>query len=136
MNQLLFARFVEFVEQTEEKEQVFKDKKITMSLNYEKFNFQNMLKIVQLIKNAGGTYVKKSTETDVFVKEPESIFDEGGQLIECRRYNSVMYEKSKGKDVEVIEFEEFLSKLKITIDELCALPQIPVDHLKDDKYKK
>ena len=135
LNDILFIRFLENVKPTEEVEQIFKDKKISISLNYELYHFQNMLKIVQMITNAGGIYVKKGSLADIFVKQPNDTLDENGNLRFCTKYNHVMEAiENEDKKIEILEFDDFLSKLHITKEELDSLPKIDVEYLKDKKY--
>lgn len=135
LNDILFIRFLENVKPNEEIEQVFKDKKISISLNYEMYYFQNMLKIVQMITNAGGIYVKKGSLADIFVKQPNDILDENGNLRFCTKYNHVMEAiENEGKNIEILEFDDFLSNLYITKEELDSLPKIDVEYLNDEKY--
>lgn len=135
LNDILFIRFLENVKPTKKVEQVFKDKKISISLNYEMYHFQNMLKIVQLITNAGGIYVKKGSLADIFVKQPNDTLDENGNLKFCTKYHHVIEAiENEGKQIEILEFDDFLSKLHITKEELDSLPRIDVEYLNDEKY--
>ena len=137
VNELLFTRFIQFVEPVYQDKQVLKDKKVCISLNYESVNYQNMLKLVQLISNAGGTYEKQSTLADIFVKQKEPLLDEEGNIKECSRLRNVIEAVAKNtRDIKVIEFDELLTLLGLTYEELNKMPNIDVEYLKDDKYKK
>ena len=136
LNQVMFIRFLDFVKPTKKAKQVFKDKKISISLNYEMYNFQNMLKLVQLITNAGGTYVKKGTIADIFVKQWGEVLDDKGNPRGCSKHNYILNEIENGKEIEVLEFDEFLTKLGLDIDKLNSLPNIDIEYLKDEKYSK
>ena len=137
VNYFLFLRFLDFVKPTEKVEQVFKDKKISISLNYELYNFKNMLKIVQLIANAGGTYVKKGSLADIFVKQPNIVLDNEGNPRSCTKHKYVIEAiENEGKNIEIIEFNDLLSILNITKEELDNMPPIDIEYLKDKKYKK
>lgn len=89
-NDLIFIRFLDFVRPTCDCKQILKDKKICISLNYESTNFQNMLKLVQMITNFGGTYIKKGSMADIFVKQDSSFVDEEGKPNHCSRYDYVL----------------------------------------------
>lgn len=135
LNNILFLRFLDYAEKTENLEQKLKDKKISISLNYEMYNFQNMLKIIQRIKNLGGEYVKKGSLADIFVKQDASVKDGNGELIPCSKYNYVLEAIEKeGKKIEILEFEEFLKLIDLTKEQLENMPNIDVEYLKDEKY--
>ena len=135
INSLLFARFIDFAEKTEDLEQKLEGKKISISLNYELYNFQNMLKIVQRIKNLGGEYVKKGSFADIFVKQDAPVKDKNGELIPCLKYNYVLEAIEKeGKNIEILEFDEFLNLVDLTKEQLDKMSNIDVDYLKDEKY--
>ena len=137
INKLLFSRFLDYVEPNCTGSQLLKDKNISISLNYESLHFQNMLKLVQLITNEGGTYVKNVSLADVFVKEDTVYLGKDGNPKSCSRYKYVMETiEREGKDIKIIEFDEFLAILGITVEKLNAMPNIDVEYLKDDKYKK
>ena len=135
LNNILFLRFLDYAEKTENLEQKLKDKKISISLNYEMYNFQNMLKIIQRIKNLGGEYVKKGSLADIFVKQDAPVKDENGELIPCSKYNYVLETIEKeGKKIEILEFDEFLKLIDLTKEQLENMPNIDVEYLKDEKY--
>ena len=135
LNNILFLRFLDYAEKTEILEQKLKDKKISISLNYEMYNFQNMLKIIQRIKNLGGEYVKKGSLADIFVKQDAPVKDENGELIPCSKYNYVLEAIEKeGKKIEILEFDEFLKLIDLTKEQLENMPNIDVEYLKDEKY--
>ena len=134
INNLLFIRFLDFVKPIEEVKQIFKDKKISISLNYEMYHFQDMLKIVQLITNYGGEYVKKGSLADIFVKQDEVVYDKNGNIIPCSKYKYVLESIQEGKNIEILEFDEFLSKLHITKEQLEVMQKIDTEYLNDEKY--
>lgn len=132
-NELLFLRLLDFVQPKEAREQVFAGKKISISINYEMYNFTNIMKIVQLICDCGGQYVKKATEADIFVRYH---LIENGEERKCSKYNYVKEEIEKGKNIEVIEFEEFLGRMGLTEDMLSSMPADDYNYLMDSKYKR
>lgn len=135
LNNILFLRFLDYAEKTENLEQKLKDKKISISLNYEMYNFQNMLKIIQRIKNLGGEYVKKGSLADIFVKQDAPVKDENGEMILCSKYNYVLEAIEKeGKKIEILEFDEFLKLIDLTKEQLENMPNVDVEYLKDEKY--
>lgn len=132
-NNLLFLRQMENVKQNPGREKTLLGKKISISLNYETYNFANMMKIVQLVCDCGGEYVKKASTADIFVKY-HSIED--GVERRCSKYEYVQLEIQNGKDINIVEFDEFLSMLGITEKQLNELPVEDYEYLMDDKYKR
>jgi len=128
-NDLLFLRLLDNVQPKNEREQVFADKKISISLNYELYHFKNMLKIVQMICDCGGEYVKKASVADIFVS-----YD--GAERECTKQKFVEQAIANGANIQIIAFKVFLSMLGLTEEELNALPDEDVGYLLDEKYKK
>lgn len=136
VNDLLFTRFLNFVQPTCERTQILKNKKVSISLNYESTNYQNMLKLVQMITDVGGRYIKKASLADIFVKEKSSSVDENDPKY-CSRYKYVMDAIEKeGKEIEILEFDDFLTMFGLTCEQLDTLPNIDVEYLKNPKYKK
>ena len=128
---------MDFVEQTEPVQGLLKNKKISISLNYESTHFQNIIKLIQIITNEGGTYIKKGSLADIFVKEDSTYLDDDGNPKGCSRYKYVIESIEKeGKNIQILEFDEFLFLLGITREELNSMPIIDLDYLMDDKYKK
>ena len=130
-NNLLFLRLLDHVQPKNEREQIFTGKKISISLNYELYHFRNMLKIVQMICDCGGEYVKKASIADIFVSY-EDI--ENGRT--CTKQKFVEEAIAKGAKIQIMSFEEFLKQLNLTEEELNALADEDVDYLLDEKYKK
>ena len=102
---------MENVKPKTDREQTLLGKRISISLNYEAYNFINMMKIVQLICDCGGEYVKKASTADIFVKY--HLIEEGEER-RCSKYEFVQEEINKGKQIAVVEFEEFLNLLGFT----------------------
>jgi len=137
VNNVMFARFIENVQPAQDKEQILKNKKICISQDYEMYHYQNMLKLIQMIADAGGTYVKKASLADIFVKNFEESFDEEGNSKPCTRYNNVMRAiEQDGKEIEVLEFDDFLAMFNLDREKLDGIPQLDIEYLKDKKYSK
>lgn len=130
-NNLLFLRLLDHVQPKSEREQIFAGKKISISLNYELYHFRNMLKIVQMICDCGGEYVKKALIADIFVSYEDV---ENGRT--CTKQKFVEEAIANGAQIQMMSFEEFLKQLNLTEEELNALPDEDVDYLLDEKYKK
>ena len=132
-NNLLFLRFMENVKPKTTREQTLLGKKISISLNYEAYNFTNMMRIVQLICDCGGEYVKKASTADIFVKYH---LLEDGEERRCSKYEFVQEEIKNGKDIRVMEFDDFLKMIGITEKGLNELPIEDYEYLMDEKYKR
>ena len=132
-NNLLFLRLMENVKPKSDREQTLLGKKISISLNYEAYNFTNMMKIVQLICDCGGEYVKKASTADIFVKYH---LLEDGEERRCSKYEFVQEEIQNGKDICVVEFDDFLKMIGITEKGLNELPIEDYEYLMDKKYKR
>lgn len=130
-NALLFLRMIESAERNKEREQILKGKSISLSLNYEINNFKEMMFLVQRIHALGGTYVKKATTADIFVKEKEC---ENIENQRCSKYEFVKEEIENGKKIEVMEFNEFLSLIGLTQEDVENVPETDYEYLMDEKY--
>ena len=130
-NNILFLRLLDHVQPKNERGQIFAGKKISISLNYELYHFRNMLKIVQMICDCGGEYVKKASIADIFVSYEDV---ENGRT--CTKQKFVEEAISNGAKIQMMSFEEFLKQLNLTKEELNALPDEDVAYLLDEKYKK
>ena len=88
-------------------------------------------KIVQMICDCGGEYVKKASIADIFVSYEDV---ENGRT--CTKQKFVEEAIANGAQIQMMSFEEFLKQLNLTEEELNALPDEDVDYLLDEKYKK
>ena len=130
-NNLLFLRLLDHVQPKNERGQIFAGKKISISLNYELYHFRNMLKIVQMICDCGGEYVKKASIADIFVSYEDV---ENGRT--CTKQKFVEEAIANGAKIQMMSFAVFLKKLNLTEEELNTLPDEDVAYLLDEKYKK
>ncbi len=119
-NKKIFLQFLDNVQPTKEGKGLFKDKKVSISLNYEYDHFRQMMNIVQMLKNEGGTYVLKGSESDVYVKF--DTVDEEGKPRGCSRLKYVTEAIENGKNIEIITLDEFLAQLGTTKEELDEMP--------------
>lgn len=119
-NKKTFHQFLDNVQITKEGKEKFKNKKISISINYECKHFKEMMNIVQIIKNEGGEYVLKGSETDIFVTF--TSFHKDGSPWICKREKYIDTAISEGKMIKKISFDEFLTMLGITNEELESMP--------------
>lgn len=133
-NFVMFIRFLDYVKVSEEAPQVFANKKISISLNFEMYNFKNMLKLVQLITNAGGEYHKKASESDIFVNY--DLLLEDGTVRTCSKSEYVKQAIAEGASITEISFDDLLSQLGISQASLKLMPDIDIGYLDDKKYSR
>ncbi len=96
--------------------------RICISSLYEKSHFRQMMWLVEKISEAGGRYVQKASQANVFVCWEES--DEQGNPKKCKRRSYVEEAAAGGASVEVISFDELLTRLSVTAEMLETLSAI------------
>ena len=133
-NHTLFLRYLDHGEGIGEKSDKLKGKKVTISMNYETEHFKEMMILAGMIKAAGGEYVLMASTADIFATV--DVKNEDGTLRRCSRGDYVKAEIESGKEIEVITFDDLLSLLGTSREELEAKPELDTDYLLDDKYKK
>lgn len=126
-NKKTFLQFIDNVQPTAPGKNIFQGKNISISLNYEGTHFKEMMNLVQIIKNEGGTYVLKGSESDIFVTY--EAYHEDGTPRFCSRLKYVDIAIGEGKPIKKVTLDEFLSILGITNDELEAMPLPSIDCL-------
>lgn len=94
--------------------------RVTLSSGYEKNNYRQMLKITELITEAGGHYVQKASQCTLFVACEE--IDGAGNLMPDKRRNVVENAIEEGSEARIILLPDLLAMLGITEEELNAVP--------------
>ena len=135
INKLLFTRMMDFAEQKQEVPQALNGKKVCVSLNYEMYHFKEMIHLVQMVADAGGTYVLKASQADLFATI-DGVMDADGNIRDCTRLKYVLESNANGGTTEIITLDELLSLLGTTRDELEASEPINVEYLMDEQYSK
>lgn len=130
-NDLLFLRLLDNVQPKNDREKIFAGKKISISLNYELYHFKNMLKIVQIICDCGGEYVKKASIADIFI-----YYEDIKNGRTCTKQKFVEAAVANGAKIQTISFSEFLMSLGLTEEALNTLPDENVEYLLDEKYRR
>lgn len=133
-NWIIFIRYLDYGQSVGEKSNKLIGKKVTASKNYEIEHFKEMINLVGMIKAAGGEYVLKASESDVFVTF--DMVDEEGNIRCCSRYDYVKKEIEKGKNIEIITLDDLLKIFGTNIEALEEMPPVNVEYLLDDKYLK
>ena len=132
-NDLMFLRQLDFVKPKANVPKTLYGQKISISLNFELYNFKKMMFIVQRICDYGGEYVKKASHGTIFVKEP---LEENVEIKTCSKHKFVQEQIVNGAKIEIIEFDELMMRLNITQEELIASQNEDYEYLLDDKYSK
>ncbi len=108
------------------KDNPLKGKSVCFGMNIEENDFRSTLILVRMIYRQGGSYVLKSSKCDFFVRSAENV--------RCPRYESVKRSGRIGKKTTVLSFEDFLTMLGLTREDLDALPLPPESDF--DRYEK
>ena len=95
-------------------------KTLTITLNYQNVHFKEMLSIIQLLKNHDCTYKLKASECDYMVTAV--VLNEDGTERTCSKLKYVNQAIAEGKQIKIITFEELLSILKTSEEELLKIP--------------
>ena len=126
-------RFSQFIDNAKPQGEVgvrFQGQKVCLSSGYENHHFRQCMNLAQLITNEGGQITRKASLSNVFVKY--DVYNEDGTLVTDIRYEYVALENEYGGHIEIIEFEELLSRLGITEQELDEMPPISLDFVYED----
>ena len=135
INERLFLRYLDSVEIKTNTGHILEGKKVSISLNYELYNYKNMVKIISLLANAGANYSKKASEADVLVTYDE-VLDELGNIRSCTKLKYVKEANSQGAEIAIIDFDKFLSLFNMDREKLNEMADIDLEYLKDKKYSK
>ena len=120
-NKIKFLQFLNGVKQQgEDHKNELTGKKLSISLNYEYGHYKQMLSIVQILKNYGCTYWLKASEVDYFVTY--HLCDNAGNEISCSRLKYVNEAIEQGAEIKVITFEQLLTVLNVTVEDIEAMP--------------
>ena len=130
INKSRYRQFIDNVKPQTEFGAKFYKKKVSISTNYAAHHYKEILNLIQLIVNEGGTVTIKVSESDIFVKY--EIHNEDGTPIDDIRLERVLEENQNGGSIEIIDLKELLARLEITEEELEALPPISFEFLFDD----
>ncbi len=88
-------------------------KKVCFSANFEDKMFAEMLILVDLIAKAGGKYVRRAHDANIYVEVASNKV--------CRRLKVIDEKIKRGQEVLKIDINEFLKLLGITYSELLSM---------------
>lgn len=92
------------------------NKKVYISVDYTNYNYVQTLNLIQLITNEAGCFVKSYKDANLYIRFPgEHLNSDDVKIDEFR--------KSVGPHLKVIEFNELLEILNVSIDDLNELPE-------------
>ena len=123
-------RYLQFLDNVKPQKQdgiKFKDKKVAISINYEDHHYRQMLNLIQLIVNEGGSVILKASLSDIFMQY--EVHNEDGSLREDSKLKYVLEANRNGANIEIIDIKELLSRLDMTEEELDAMPMVSFDFL-------
>lgn len=119
-----YSLFFQFLDGVTPQGEIIKSKlngkSICISINYESYHFREMLALIQLIVNHGGTYKLKASQNDYFVTC--DIKNQDGIEKFCTRLKYVNESISQGKTITIITFEELLKLLNVEEKNLLQFP--------------
>lgn len=119
-NYRMFSWFLDGVKpQGDIIESLLNGKSLCVSLNYEIGHFKEMLSLVQLLKNHNATYKMRASDNDIFVTY--SCKDDERNERFCTRLKYVNEAIEKGKIIQIMSFEELLSILEVTEEDLSSI---------------
>ena len=87
---------------------------VTVSLNYQRYHFNEMLYLVQMIVNAGGRYTLCTQEADTLYTYGEEETDS--------RYALMMEREANGEDVEILPLRALFDILETSELKLSRKP--------------
>ncbi len=133
-NHVLFLRYLDYGKEIGELNDKLKAKRISISKNYEREHFKEMIRLVGLIKAAGGEYILKASDADIFASFDE--LSEDGNLRCCTRKEYVKQAIENGANIKIMTFDDLLILLGSTRQELESAPALEIDYLLDEQYNK
>lgn len=120
-NEAVFLDYVRGMNKIPRISNLFAKTTISLSLNYERSHFREMLVLVQAIASLGGKYTTKAASADIFVTV--SGRNRRGKEKTCFRLLSVKEAQAKGKHIDIIPFDEFLAMIALNREELCEIAE-------------
>ncbi len=94
----------------------FQNKSVCISENYERTHYNQVLVLIQKLKNAGAKTVSATSKCDIFVYY--DIPTKDGQGVYCKKFEEAKRLSIGGKQIEFIEFNHLLELLSLTKKDL------------------
>lgn len=99
--------------------------RISISINFENTNRRDFFKLIKLIHLNGGTYEFIASKSNIFIKYDMVEMD--GSIKKCNKLDYVKEAISQGADIKILELEEFLRLIGLTMEEFAKTPLDPID---------
>ena len=112
----------------------FSCKRVCISGLYEDYHFNEMMNIISLLAQNGAKYTKRAYACDVFVSY--DLKDKNGKEYKCYRKEKAENAIKDGINIEIITFDELLSRLNTNEEELKLLVRDNLAPLKDKNFAK
>lgn len=109
---------------------ILKDKKISISLNYEQDHYRQSLNLIRLIAEQGGQIILKASLADIVVKY--DLMNEDGSLRKDTRLDYALEAINNGSKIEIITFDELLNRIGISEGELDSMDYPSFDFMYED----
>ena len=120
-NYKMFFRFLQGVKpQGEIIKSSLNGKTLCLSLNYEMTHFKEMLSLIQLLANHKAKYIKKASESDIFITYYDKNKPDDTSF--CKRLKYVQDAIKEGKQIQKMSFDELLNILGINEKDLSTMP--------------
>ena len=119
------------IEAIGERSDALKGKKVSISDNYSSDHPEELLKLIGLIKAAGGEYELYAERSDIFCTFDKT--DENGAKVTDKKLSFVNSAILNGKAIEQLPLSEFFSVIGITEGSLAEIPLPDAEKLLADK---
>ena len=109
-------------------------KRVCLSGLYEDYHFNEMMNIISLLAQNGAKYTKRAYACEIFVTY--DLVDKNGKEYKCYRKEKAENAINGGEEIKIISFDELLSLLNTTEDDLKVLNKENLAPLKDRDFAK
>jgi len=128
LNRKRVSQFISVVKRKEEiVNEAILNKVILLSELYERHHYKQTLNLIQIVKNNGGRITNLTDDATLFVDY--NLVEEGQELESGRK-------RHLNTNTKIIDLPSFLESLKLTEEELDAMPLISFDFLDDESLKE
>ena len=127
-NAELFVKYLEAVRPKRvRKPPLLSGHTVTVSLNYQRYHFNEMLYLVQMIVNAGGRYT-------LFTQEADTLYTYGDEQTDAR-YAIMKEREEAGEEVEILPIKSLFDILETGELKLSRKPRMDLSALDPDAKK-
>ena len=97
---------------------------VTVSLNYQRYHYNEMLYLVQMIVNAGGRYT-------LYTQEADTLYTYGDEETDTR-YDIMQERLAAGEEIEILPIKMLFDILETGDLRLSRKPPMDLSHLEPD----